>query len=215
MNRPLLPFVNRALAPKYLHIAAIVLAMVTALWTPLMAQTPATAAPPDSQTGVALPPDYVIGPEDVLGVVFWREPEISADVTVRPDGRITLPVIGEIRAAGLNPDGLQKQILSVATKFLTEPNLAVIVRAINSRKIYVTGRVTTPGSHNLTGPLTVMQAIAISGGLTEYADAKNITVLRSEGGRSATFKFNYRDVARGRNVDQNIALRPGDTVVVP
>lgn len=176
-----------------------------------------TAAPPAGAqaAGATLPVDYVIGPQDVLGVVFWREPDISGDVTVRPDGKITLPVIGEIQAAGLHPDTLQEQILAAAGKYITDANVAVVVRTINSRKIFVTGRVTTPGAHLLTGPLTVMQAIALAGGLTEYADSKNITILRSAKGETETLKFNYKDVARGRNLEQNVQLRPGDTVVVP
>jgi polysaccharide biosynthesis/export protein len=176
------------------------------------AQTPPATPVP---TGVPLAQDYVIGPQDVLGVVFWREPEMSGDVTVRPDGKISLPVIGELQAAGLHPDVLQKQIATAATKYLADPNVAVVVRAINSRRVFVTGKVTTPGSHPLTGPLTVMQSIALAGGLTEYADSKNITVLRMRDGQSQILRFNYKDVAKGKNTDQNILLLPGDTVVVP
>ena len=97
----------------------------------------------------------------------------------------------------------------------SDANVAVVVRAINSRKVFVTGRVTTPGAHPLVGPLTIMQAIALAGGVTEYADSKNISVLRNEGGQVRTFKFNYKDVAKGKNLEQNIRLLPGDTVVVP
>jgi len=173
------------------------------------------AAAPVAQPAAELPSDYVIGAGDVLGIVFWREAELSGDVAVRPDGKVTLPVIGEIVAAGLHPSVLQEQLIAAAKKFVNDPNVAVVVRTINSRKVFVTGRVTAPGSHALLGPLSVMQAIALAGGLTEYADGKNITVLRSENGQSRTFKFNYKDVARGKNVEQNIQLRPGDTVVVP
>ncbi len=173
----------------------------------------AAAQPP--QVAVDAPTDYVIGPEDVLGIVFWKEADISGDVTVRPDGRITLPVIGEMQVAGLQPEQLQVQILARASKYLAEPNVTVVVRAINSRRVFVTGRVTTPGGHLLKGPLNVMQAIALAGGLTEYADAKNIAVLRASNGRTTRFLFNYKDVAKGKNLEQNIPLLPGDTVVVP
>ena len=162
-----------------------------------------------------LPDDYVIGPEDVLGVVFWREAEISGDVTVRPDGRITLPIIGEMMAAGLQPQELQQRVQQAVVKYLTDPNVAIVVRAINSRKIFITGRVVNAGSYPLKGPLTAVQAIAVAGGLTDYADAKNITVLRIEGGKTTSFKLNYRDVARGKSLEQNIPLKPGDTVLVP
>ena len=185
---------------------------VAATATPLQVAPP---PPPPGQQAEVAPDDYVIGPEDVLGVVFWREADISGDVTVRPDGRITLPVIGELQAAGLRPEELRQRIAAGAAKYLTEPNVAVVVRAINSRRIFVTGRVTTPGGHLLKGPLTVMQAIALAGGLTEYADAKNITVLRTINGRTSRFPFNYKDVARGKKLEQNVLLLPGDTVVVP
>lgn len=148
-------------------------------------------------------------------MVFWREPDISGDVTVRPDGKITLPVIGELQAAGLRPSELQAAVKEAAAKYLTDINVAVVVRTINSRKIYVTGRVASPGAFSLVGPLTVMQAISLGGGLTEYADAKGITIVRSRNGQSQRFKFNYRDVIKGKSMEQNIQLQPGDTVVVP
>ena len=177
-------------------------------------QTPASRATPAAAVA-DVPADYVIGPEDVLGVVFWREAELTADVTVRPDGRVSLPMLGEMVAAGLRPQELQDQILAASKKYVQDPNVAVVVRAINSMKVYVTGRVTTPGAHPLKGPLTAMQAIALAGGLTEYADAKNLTILRTTNGRTQSFKFNYHDVARGKKLEQNIMLKPGDTVVVP
>jgi polysaccharide export outer membrane protein len=196
-----------------LALASLVLAGSVSPASAQSAARPPAATPP---ARVAIPTnDYLIGPEDVLGVVFWRETEISGDVTVRPDGRITVPVVGEIQAAGLTPLALQEQIATSAAKYINAPNVVVVVRTINSRKVFVTGRVTTPGAHPLIGPLTVMQAIALAGGLTEFADAKNITILRNENGRVVNLKFNYSDVARGKNVDQNVQLHPGDTVVVP
>lgn len=175
-----------------------------------------TGAPPVTQAASSdLPPEYVIGPEDVLGIVFWREAEISGDVTVRPDGRITVPVIGELVAAGLRPEELQAQILTRAAKYINDPNVAVVIRTIHSRKVFVTGRVAEPGTFDLRSAMTVMQAIAMAGGLTEYADAKNITVLRKKAGQPQVLKFNYRDVANGKKLEQNVALLPGDTVVVP
>ena len=179
------------------------------------AQTTAPAVQPRPAAAADVPLDFIIGAGDVLGVLFWREADVSGDVTVRPDGRITLPVIGVMQAAGLRPEALQEQIQIAAAKFFTEPNITVVVRTINSRKIFVTGRVTTPGAHPLVTPLTVMQAISLAGGLTEYADAKNITILRTEQGQSRTLKFNYKDVARGKALEQNIQLQPGDTIVAP
>ena len=168
-----------------------------------------------SASAAPLPAGYVIGPDDVLGIVYWREPDMSGDVTVRPDGKITLPVIGEMQAAGVGPVELQKQITAAAGRFLTDVNVAVVVRQINSRKVFVTGQVKTPGAHALNAPLTVMQALALAGGLLEYADEKNITILRVTADGTSSLKFNYKDVAKGKNLAQNVVLKPGDTVVVP
>lgn len=185
-------------------------------------QTPQRPAPagqpttqPQSVPEASRPSDYTIGPEDVLGIVFWREPDMNGDVTVRPDGRITIPVIGEMQAAGRRPEELQAAIAAAASKYISNVNVVVVVRTINSRKIFVTGRVTNPGTYPIMGPLTVMQAIALAGGLTEYANSKGITVLRNENGKSRTISFNYQDIARGKSLEQNILLKPGDTVVVP
>lgn len=195
-----------------INLATCAAIVVISLAEPVGAQQPQPAAAVQT---AAVPADYLIGPEDVLGIVFWREPEISGDVTVRPDGRVSLPMIGEMVAAGSRPQELQQRILTAAAKFINDPNVSVVVRTINSLKVFVTGRVTTPGQHPLKGPMTAMQAIALAGGLNEYADAKNITILRTSNGKTESFKFNYRDVSRGRKLEQNIMLRPGDTVVVP
>jgi polysaccharide export outer membrane protein len=165
--------------------------------------------------GVELPADYVIGPEDVLGVLFWREEDISGDVTVRPDGRITLPLLGDMAAAGLSPAVLKNRLEEAASQYLTEPVATIVVREVNSRKVYITGEVAKPGAYPLAGPRTVMQLIAMAGGLNEYADKNAIRVMRLENGRQVSYPFRYHDVARGRALPQNILLQPGDTVVVP
>lgn len=175
----------------------------------------AAASPPSVVEAAGAPADYVIGAEDVLGVLFWREQDMSGDVTVRPDGFITLPLVGEIQAAGKRPHDLRGELQTAAQKYFVDTNVTVVVRQINSRKVYVTGQVATPGTYPLTGPRTVMQLIALAGGLTEYADAKGISIVRQEQGRTRSFRFNYRDAAKGRNLQQNILLQPGDTVVVP
>jgi polysaccharide biosynthesis/export protein len=177
------------------------------------ARTNGNTPPAAAAAVVAVPNDFVIGPEDVLGVLFWREADISGDVTVRPDGIITVPLLGEIQAAGVRPDVLRAQIQEAASKYLTDANVAIVVRQINSRKVFITGMVSTPGAYPLTGPRTVMQLIALAGGLVEYADSENITIMRQ--GQQKSFKFNYKDVSKGKKLEQNIALQPGDTVVVP
>src|SRR5262245_9272607 len=166
-------------------------------------------------SGVAVPGDYVIGAEDVLGILFWREADVSGDVTVRSDGMITLPLIGDVRAAGMRPDVFKEELAKISAKFLTEPNVTVVIKQINSRKVFITGEVKNPGAYPLTAPRTVMQLIAISGGLTEYADGNAISVLRTEAGKQKSYRFHYNDVARGKALAQNIVLLPGDTVVVP
>ncbi len=183
--------------------------------SPAFGQSTPPPQPAPVSSEPATPPGYVIGPEDVLGIVFWREPEMNGDVTVRPDGRVTLPLIGEVQAAGIGPEVLRDRILAAAAKYMSNANVAVVVRQINSRKVFITGRVTTPGTYQLAGPRTVMQLIALAGGLNEYADSKNISVLRVVGGQSQSFTFNYKDVAKGKKLEQNILLQPGDTVVVP
>lgn len=177
----------------------------------------ASAAPAQTRpTGPAVesvPPDFVIGPEDVLGVLFWREPEISGDVTVRPDGMITLPLVGDIKAAGRRPEALRDEIQLAAAKYLTEPNATVLMRQINSRKVYITGEIKAPGHYPLTAPRTVMQLIALAGGPTEFAKKEEISILRE--GRTQAFKFNYKEIEKGKKLEQNIQLQPGDTVIVP
>ncbi|MPZ19854.1 MAG: sugar transporter [Luteitalea sp.] len=167
---------------------------------------------PAADTTVAPPPDYVIGAEDVLGVVFWREKEMSGDVTVRPDGMITLPLLQDVQAEGLTPDQLRAQVQEAAGKYIQDPSVTVVVRKINSRRVFINGEVGRPGAYPLTTPLTVLQLVAIAGGLSEFADADDIKIMRQDG---EIVEFNYKDVARGRNMEQNIRLRPGDTIIVP
>jgi polysaccharide export outer membrane protein len=194
------------------------LLMAAAAVAPAAAQGASQPTAPAAATGSAqrdVPSDYSIGPEDVLGINFWKDAEMTGDVTVRPDGRITLPLLGDIQAAGATPTELAGRIMQEAKKLIADPTVTVIVRTINSRKVYITGQVTNPGAYPLTGPRTVMQLIALAGGLTEYADKKNITITRTEQGKPVALKLNYNDVARGKNLSQNIVLKPGDTVVVP
>jgi polysaccharide export outer membrane protein len=174
-----------------------------------------TGAPPTASTGLAVPTDYTIGPDDVLGIVFWRDADMTGDVVVRPDGMITLPLLNDIKAAGLRPDELRLKIVEAAAKLIEDPNVSVVIRQINSRNVFITGQVARPGPYPVSGEMRVLQLIAVAGGLLEFADQKNITITRVENGKTEYFKFNYKDVARGKNTDQNRVLKPGDTVVVP
>jgi polysaccharide export outer membrane protein len=165
--------------------------------------------------GVSVPGDYIIGPEDVLTVVLWREKDLSGDVTVRPDGRITLPLVNEIVAAGLTPEQLRVNLTKAADQFVENPTVSVVVKQINSRKVFITGQIAKPGPYSLGGPLTVVQLIAMAGGVHEFADQEHITILRYEGGKAISIPFNYEQVKKRKNLQQNILLKPGDTIVVP
>jgi polysaccharide export outer membrane protein len=161
-----------------------------------------------------LPPGYVIGAEDVLSIIFWRDKELSAEVVVRPDGKVSLPLLNDVHAAGYTPEQLSGVLVKAATKYIADPSATVIVKAINSRRVYILGEVAKPGTVPLVGEMNVLQLIAVAGGLLEYADKGNITVVRMENGREQRFKFNYKDVIKGKKIEQNILLKPGDTVLV-
>jgi polysaccharide biosynthesis/export protein len=179
------------------------------------AQPQRSAGATTAATGLPLPTDYVIGPDDVLGIIFWRDAEMSGDVTVRPDGNITLPLIRDIKAAGLRPDELRAAITAAATQYVADPNVSVVVRQINSRSVFITGQVARPGAYPVSGQMTVLQLVAIAGGLTEYADGGQISLLRTVNGKPTRLRFNYDEVARGKKLEQNVVLAPGDQVVVP
>lgn len=166
--------------------------------------------------GAVVPPaGYVIGAEDVLAIVFWREKDLSIESAVRPDGMITLPLLNDLHAAGLTPDQLRERIQAAATKYVEDPSVTVVVRTINSRKVFITGQVAKPGQYPLTAPTTVMQLIAMAGGLHEFANTKKILIMRTEGGQQIAKPFSYQDVLNRKNLKQNIELQPGDTVIVP
>jgi polysaccharide biosynthesis/export protein len=182
--------------------------------TPKAPATPA-GAPPVAASGVVPPPGYVIGPEDILNILFWREKNLSSEVIVRPDGMVSLPLLNDIQAAGLTTDELRERVMAEANKFVEDSTATVVVKQINSRKVFITGNVTKPGLYPLTGPLTVLQLIAMAGGLLEFADGKKIRVMRTEKGTPTTYAVNYKSLADGKNLKQNIELKPGDTVLVP
>jgi polysaccharide biosynthesis/export protein len=183
------------------------------------AQRPAAPAPQKPVAPAVQPapppPGYVIGPDDVLTVLFRYDKDLTTDVVVRPDGMISLPMLSDVPAAGLTPEQLRDKVTESAKRFIEDPAVTVIVKTINSRKVFITGQVAHPGPYALTAPTTVMQLIAIAGGLSEFADEKNITVMRTENGKPISLPFNYKDVSKRRNLKQNIELRPGDTVIVP
>jgi polysaccharide export outer membrane protein len=176
---------------------------------------PPAAKPAVPGPSVPVEAGFTIGPEDVLGILVWKDQEMSGDVTVRPDGMITLPLIRDVKAAGLTPNQLADRIQEAVREFVTDASVTVVVRQMNSRKVFITGEVARPGAYPLVSSMTVMQLIAVAGGLNEFAEAKSISVMRVEAGKTRTFPFDYKNVASGRKPEQNIVLKPGDTVVVP
>jgi len=159
---------------------------------------------------------YKIGAQDTLRIDVWKEPEVSrAGLPVRPDGKISLPLLNDVQATGLSPLELSKVITEGLKKFMNNPQVTVSVMEINSRRVYVTGEVTRPGVFPLLPNMTVLQALTSSGGFTQFARTKGIYVLRNEGGKQVKYPFNYKDVIKGNHSEQNIELRSGDTVVVP
>jgi len=175
-----------------------------------------TASQTHEQDQSNLPDDYVIGAEDLLGVVFWREQDraLNAEVVVRPDGKISVPMLNDVRAAGLTPEQLAASINQAAAKYIRDAAATVIVRQIHSRKVFVIGEVAKPGTIDIGGELKVLQAIAQAGGFLEHANKSDVAIVRTVGGREQRFKFNYKDVTRGKSPEQNIRLKPGDTVLV-
>lgn len=161
------------------------------------------------------PSGYVIGTGDVLGIKFWQQQELSGDVVVRPDGMITMPLLNDVVAAGQTPQQLSQQIGTIAKRWVQDPNVTVIIRQINSRSVFITGRVAHAGKYPLNGSTTILQLIAMAGGLSEWADGENVTLMRNDQNGFVTRRFNYKDVIARKNLDQNIELRPGDTVIVP
>jgi polysaccharide export outer membrane protein len=195
-------------------------ALLTLVASDSLAGQQKPAAPPaNAAAGSAAvtppPPDYTIGVGDVLNIVFWRNMELSGEVVVRPDGKVTVPLVKDVSAVGLTPAQLQSELETAAKRFIQEPDVTVSVRTINSRKVYIQGYVARPAAYQLTGPTTVLQFLALAGGVLEFAKADEILIIRSENGKSTSFKFNYNDVKRAKNLAQNIELKPGDTVIVP
>lgn len=160
--------------------------------------------------------DYIIGAEDVLVINVWREPEISRTVPVRPDGKISLPLVGDLEASGLTPLKLRNIVAEKLKAYISNPEVSVIVQEVKSQDFFIIGEVSRPGAYPLGKPVTVLDAIALAGGFREFAKVKKIYVLRRMGdGSRVRLPFDYKAVIKGKNFNQNVELKPGDTVVVP
>jgi polysaccharide export outer membrane protein len=174
-----------------------------------------TIATDDKAIAQTNAPPYRIGPSDILNIYVWKEPELTQDVTVLPDGNITMPLIGEVKARGKTAGELRAIISEKLKDYVTEPEVTVIVRQTLSRKIYTVGKLNTPGPYPLEPEMTVLQAISTARGFSEWAKKKDIVIIRKEGGKEVQFRFNYEEYISGKNLKQNILLKPNDTIVVP
>jgi polysaccharide export outer membrane protein len=201
-------------------IAIVIACVMLATPLPAAAQTARQSDTVAVGAGAAVPEPvvpngYVIGADDVLSIIYWREKDMSAEVTVRPDGKVALPLINDLQAAGLTPDAFRDRVIAAARRFVEDPNPTVMVKTINSRRVFITGQVEKPGPYALNHATSVLQLVAMAGGLKEFARGTNISILRVEAGQQIVFRFNYQDALNRKHLEQNIELKPGDTVLVP
>jgi polysaccharide export outer membrane protein len=176
------------------------------------APRPAAAAATASDI---LTPEYRISPGDVLQVFVWKEPDLSREVRVRPDGFVTVPLLGDVFASGKTPKGLAGEFGQTLAQYITSPLVTVTLGQSSMLRFFVVGEVNRPGEYPLIGRTTVMQALALAGGFSEYAKTEEIRVLRQEGPREIAMPFNYKAISQGQSLHQNFALKPGDVIVVP
>jgi polysaccharide export outer membrane protein len=175
--------------------------------------TRSTSSPPPKP--LSENPNYSIAPDDVLIIDVWKEPEISRTVPVRRDGKISLPLLNDVQAAGLTPTQLSSEIVEKLRATVIHPQVTVIVAQMSSQRIYILGQVARGGAYPLVPDMTAVQALSIAGGLTPFAKRKKIYVMRIENGENKMYLINYKEVVTGRMPQQNIQLKPGDTIVVP
>jgi polysaccharide biosynthesis/export protein len=204
-----IPKASRARLLSVLVVCAGPLCSV-AQQAPALASAPAS---PETNAASTLDTDYVLGTGDVLHISVWDEPQLTVTATVRPDGKISMPLLYDVSVAGMTPDGLQKSLADQLTRFVRKPNVTVTVQEIHSRMVFITGEVQRPGAYPLLASMNVVQLVARSGGLTDFAKQKKIYVLRAD--KTTRVDVNYEKVLRGQASQQNVDLAPGDTVVVP
>jgi polysaccharide export outer membrane protein len=161
------------------------------------------------------PADYIVGPNDILSIFVWKEPDLTQEIIVMPDGRITFPMAGEVMARGKTVMELQYQITEKLSDYLTAPEVTVILRESRSRWIYTIGQVNHPGPYVLEPDTSVLQALSMAGGFAEWADQKQILIVRRQDNKELFFLFNYKEYISGKNLEQNILLQPNDTIIVP
>lgn len=194
-----------------------------AISSPLKAQKPDSAAPNSrsdasstapikAETSVAVDPkSYVIGAQDILMIKVWREQDFTGTYPVRPDGKITIPLVGDVQAGGLTPERLGEQLKQALSDYINAPDVSVSLQTVNSKKFFITGEVNRPGEYSLATPTKVFDALSNAGGFHDFANKKKILIIRG----AERIKFNYQDILKGKSLEQNILLENGDTIVVP
>ena len=205
-----------SISGKFGIAASLVLAGVLAFAQGNAASTDSTKGdrPAETTTQSEPPSDYVIGADDTLHISVWKEPDLTETLPVRPDGKISMPLLNDVVAAGLTPLQLRDSITEKLRKYVTDPRVTVAVTAMNSRRVFVTGEVNHSGPITLLPNMTVLQAIS-QAGFTQFANSKAIYLLRNQDGKQERIPFNYKEVVKGNHPEQNIYLKPGDTIVVP
>lgn len=195
-------------------VMTLLLAAATALGSHGQAGAAKANGSDSNQLSAANNSTYLIGPDDTLHVAVWKEPDLTATLPVRPDGKISMPLLNDVQAAGLTPMQLADSLTEKLKKYVTDPRVTVVVTAMNSQRIYVLGEVLHTGAMPLTPDMTVLQALATAG-FTQFANTKGIYVLREQNGKQQKIPVNYKQLIKGNSAAQNIALKPGDTIVVP
>ena len=197
-----------------MQLSAVIVLLALAI--PVRAQDgPGKTIPAEPPKSAVADPNYIIGAQDVISVSVWKEAELTREVPVRPDGKISMPLLNDVQAAGLTPTQLAAQITVSLKKFVADPQVTVIVTEINSQRVYILGEVTRAGAYPLLPQMTFLQALSSAGGFTIFANVKKIYLLREENGKQQRYPFDYKQVIAGKNSEQNIILRAGDTIVVP
>lgn len=183
--------------------------------TAVLAGSPSVGLPAQNPPKPEPRIDYQIGPGDVLQIFVWKEPELTKDVTVRLDGRVTVPLLGDTEAAGRTPQQLAEELAKSLGKFLESPRVTVGVNQANSTRFYVVGQVGKPGEFPLSGRTTVLQALALAGGFKDFAKTDSVIIIRQDRSGQNVIPVNYKKLEEGKDISQNVLLRPGDTIVVP
>jgi len=204
---------------KVRSVACLALLGLVTTLTLAQDSTDQNTASPEKSNGretrtLEVPVDYLIGADDTLHISVWKEPDMSVTLPVRPDGKISMPLLDDVQAAGMTPMQLAASIKEKLKKYIADPRVTVVVTAMNSQRIYVLGEVLHTGSMALLPHMTMLQALS-SAGFTQFANLKSIYLLRTENGQQTKIRFNYKDAVKGRDTQQNIVLKPGDTIVVP